>query len=66
MSSRWRVALSVLLLASGCMGSLNRITGSGISKTETRPVEAFHGVRLDGSADISTCHARPDLVKSLT
>jgi hypothetical protein len=47
------VALGAMLFTGCGNGSSNRIHGSGVSKTETRHVEGFHAVRLDGAADIN-------------
>jgi hypothetical protein len=46
--------LTLIVLAAGCMhGSWNQVQGSGVSKTETRTVDAFHAIRLDGAADVT-------------
>jgi putative autotransporter adhesin-like protein len=51
--------LILALLMAGCMDAFNRIKGSGVAKTETRAVEAFHAVRLNGAADVSITIGQP-------
>jgi hypothetical protein len=42
------------VLGSGCAnGSVARVHGSGVAKTETRGVGGFHAIRLDGAADVN-------------
>src|SRR5262249_20376239 len=51
--------LFLAMLIAGCMNGFNNVQGSGISKTETRTVEAFHAVRLNGAADVSITIGQP-------
>jgi len=51
--SHWLISILVLVMFVGCMNTFNKVKGSGISKTETRTVEAFHAVTLNGSAEVT-------------
>jgi hypothetical protein len=51
--------LFLAVFMAGCMDAFNHIKGSGIAKTETRAVEDFHAVRLNGAADVSITIGQP-------
>src|SRR5205823_6259995 len=48
------LVLTVLFMLGGCIDASTRgVQGSGVAKTETRGVEQFTSIKLDGAADVT-------------
>jgi Putative auto-transporter adhesin, head GIN domain len=56
------VSLMIAACAAGCSSS-DQVIGSGVSRDETRAVEAFHAVRLDGAPSVEvTIGQQPSVI----
>ncbi len=66
MRSTMEIALSALLVLSGCVGIGPTIVGSGVTKVETREVAAFHGVDVSSAFEATvTIGTKPSVTLSV-